>query len=68
MNDIANFLGALKAIATSPFSFVGYLALVSAWLFLGWKSQQLRLISERLKDLPERDRLKALQLIDYSPT
>ncbi|WP_129932948.1 MULTISPECIES: tetratricopeptide repeat protein [unclassified Pseudomonas] len=60
--DIKTFLDALSVIASSPYALVGYALVVIVWGISLWNTRKLQIIGERLKDLPEKDRLKALQL------
>ncbi|MBK7016740.1 MAG: tetratricopeptide repeat protein [Sulfuritalea sp.] len=60
--DIKTFLDALSVVALSPYALVGYALVVIVWGVSLWNTRKLQIIGERLKDLPEKDRLKALQL------
>lgn len=60
--ELRLFLSALSEIATSPYGLIGYVLVVAAWALSSWQSRRLQIIGERLKYLPEKDRIKALEL------
>ena len=60
--DLQNFLAALKIVALSPYALIGYALVVAAWAAIGWQTRRLHIIADRLSSLPEKDRLKALEL------
>lgn len=60
--DLKSFLNALPAIASSPYALIGYSLVIAAGSFSIWQSRRLEIIGQRLKDLPEKDRLRALEL------
>lgn len=60
--NIKAFLDALSVVAFSPYALVGYVLVVVVFGASLWNSRRLHIIAERLKDLPEGDRLKALEL------
>lgn len=60
--DIKTFLSALEYIGTSPYALIGYVVVAIIWGINLWKNHRIKIISEKLKDLPEKDRIKALEL------
>lgn len=60
--DTKFFFDALPTIASSPYALIGYAFVIFAIGATKWQSHKLNIISNRLKDLPEKDRLKALEL------
>ncbi len=56
------FLDALKSIGTSPYALIAYVCVVVVWGINLWRNHKLKIIADRLKSLPEKDRIKALEL------
>lgn len=64
---IEKVFSSLPAVATSPLAFVAYLLVVIAWLLVALKVRRNKQLLSRLEKLPEKDRLKALELEMGSP-
>lgn len=62
MELVKEFLQAIPAAATNEWSFLSYLAVVIAWFLLGWKIKRNKNLLLNLEALPEKDRLKALEM------
>lgn len=60
--DLKAFLAAIPAVGTSVYALIGYALVVLVWGLSTWQSKRLQVIAARLRDLPEKDRLKALEL------
>lgn len=56
------FLNALSDVAVSPYALVGYVVVAIIWGIGIWRNHKLKIIGDRLEKLPEKDRLKALEL------
>jgi hypothetical protein len=50
------FLEALPTVATSPLALVGYIALVAAWLAIGWRIRRNKNLLSAIQHIPSRDR------------
>jgi hypothetical protein len=57
-----DFLQALPTIASSPLAFVAYVILIAAWLVAVTTSRKSARLFKRIKALPEKDRLPAIEL------
>ncbi len=55
-------LDALPIIASSPLAFLGYAVTIAAWVYAVQRSQRLKLLLARLRDVPEGERTKLIQL------
>ena len=64
---VKDFLHSLSVVADHPLALIGYLAVVLAWLIIGLQSRKSKALFSKVKDLPEGDRLKALEL-EYRST
>ncbi|MBO6920508.1 MAG: hypothetical protein JJ858_18940, partial [Rhizobiaceae bacterium] len=60
--ELTLFFEALKSVGTSLYALIAYFVVAIIWGVNLWRNYRLRTISEKLKDLPENDRLKALEL------
>jgi len=54
------FISGLKTAATSPYAFVAYLCLLSAWAFVVVAQQRLRRIAKVIGQVPPKDRAALL--------
>jgi hypothetical protein len=54
------FLNSLKDAATSPYAFLGYLAVVSAWVYLARSHHRLTVLARAINDLPKNKRADLL--------
>ena len=62
MNELfGHIISSLPEVATSPLSFLAYLAIIVAWLIIALKVKRNKQVLSHLKDLPSKDRLKALK-------
>src|SRR5205823_374941 len=59
---IKTSLAALPEAARSPLALVGYLAAIAAWAAIAWRVKRNKQLLRHLDKIPERDRLKALEL------
>lgn len=64
---LQNALKALPAVATSPYAFLGYIALVLAWLFVRSRTDRLKTLMGKLADIPEPARPGIVQAELGSP-
>ena len=62
MDAIMKALGSV----TGAFSLVGFLGAVSAWAYVATATARLRTARESIAQMPERDRIRALETI-YGP-
>ena len=62
MDFLTRAIEALPAIATSPLAFVGYALTIAAWAFAVYRSSRLKLLLQKLPDIPAADRAKTIQL------
>lgn len=62
MSDVSVLFDSLKTAATSPLAMVGYLAAIGAWVVVGLNGNRLNKLTKALGQLPEADRLRALEL------
>jgi hypothetical protein len=60
--NLKELISALPETATSPYAFVAYIVLVLGWLVISLKVRRNRHLLKHLSTLPEKDRLKALEL------
>ena len=56
------FLSALSEVSKSSYSFVAYILLIVAWVVIGLRVKRNGQLLKNLEKLPEKDRLKALEL------
>lgn len=56
------FLNALPQVAASPYALIGYVVVAIVWGISLWRNRKLKIIGSRLEKLPEKDRIKALEL------
>jgi hypothetical protein len=56
MEFLKEALNALPSVATNPLAFAGYLVTILAWVWAVNRSRRLRLLLERLREIPEADR------------
>src|SRR5262245_20506405 len=61
MSQIEQFLKQLTTVASSPYAFVAYIALLIVWAIIVVKSRRLAAISKNLGLLPEADRKSILE-------
>ncbi len=59
--DVDAFLSALPRIASSPYAFIGYCLLITAWSVIGWRVWRNQNLLVALEKLPPKQRLQALQ-------
>jgi hypothetical protein len=59
------FLRNLQAVASSPYAFAAYIAVVIAWVYIIIAQSRLKHISRSIKDLPEAER-KDVLMKEYS--
>lgn len=62
MDFLLKALEALPSVATSPYALIGYLVTVGAWSLAMHRSVRLKVLMARLKDIPQNDRAKVVQL------
>ncbi len=60
--ELELFLNALKTIGSSPYALTGYVVVAIIWGINLWRNHKLKIIATHLKSLPQKDRLKALEL------
>ncbi len=53
---------ALPSVASSPLALIAYLAIVLCWGIIAWKVKRNKNLLTSLDKLPEKDRLKALEM------
>jgi hypothetical protein len=61
MDALGLFLSNLGVVAKSPYAFIAYLALVTAWTAILFRVKRNKQLLRRITNLPEEDRLKALR-------
>ncbi|MFT3721737.1 hypothetical protein [Pseudorhodoferax sp.] len=59
--DFEAFLKALPVVAASPYAFIAYVLLITAWLVLGLRVKRNKNLLDALEKLPASQRLAALQ-------
>lgn len=62
MDFLARALDALPQVAASPLAFVGYVLTLGAWIYAISRSQRLKTLLDRIKDVPAPERAKVIQL------
>jgi hypothetical protein len=62
LEQIGAFLQALPSVAGSPLALIAYLATVVAWTLVAMRVNRFKVLMENIKDLPEPDRLKAIEI------
>lgn len=65
--EMTVFLKHLQDIASSPYAFIGYISVVSAWVYIATAQHRLKTISKIIRDLPEEDRAKVISK-EYNTT
>jgi len=60
--NFKELISGLPEAARSPYAFVAYIVLVLGWLLISLKVRRNRHLLKHLSSLPEKDRLKALEL------
>ena len=58
--NITELLAHLREVASSPYAFVAYVAVVAAWAYVATAQYRLRTISKIIGNLPEGERAKIL--------
>ena len=56
------FLSTIQVAATNPLAYGAYIATVLAWFLLGLRVQRHKILLDRLAQIPEKDRLTAIEL------
>jgi hypothetical protein len=62
MEFLKKALDALPQVAASPMAFVGYVLTIAAWIYAISRSQRLKTVLDRIKDVPPSERAKVIQL------
>lgn len=62
MDFLARALDALPQVAASPLAFVGYVLTLAVWIYAISRSQRLKTLLDRIKDVPAAERSKVIQL------
>jgi hypothetical protein len=59
---LARALDALPHVAASPLAFTGYVFTLAAWIYAISRSQRLKTLLDRIKDVPPAERSRLIQL------
>jgi hypothetical protein len=59
--ELSHFLSQLRSVATSPYAFVAYIAVVAAWVYTTIARHRLNKVAQVLKDLPPKDRITLIE-------
>jgi len=61
MDFLKEALNALPSVAGSPMAFVGYIATIASWIWAVTRNQRIKILLERIKDIPESDRAETIR-------
>jgi hypothetical protein len=56
----SSFISGLKTAASTPYAFVAYVCLLTAWVYVGIAQQRLKHISKAIGQVPQKDRAALL--------
>ncbi|MFM0226124.1 hypothetical protein [Paraburkholderia dipogonis] len=62
MEFLTSALKAIPAISTSPLALIGFALTLAAWVLAVFRAKRMKLLLQRLADIPEADRARVIQL------